>query len=79
MSGHVRGLGKVSTIAYNGNLIIRADFAPRVSSKVLNAKNEVLGHVARIFGPIDKPYVSVKPSKKPGLNMMNEEVYIASK
>ncbi len=79
MSQHVRLLGKVSTIAYNGNLIIKAKFTPKIFSEVLDGSTKALGKVIRIFGPVDEPYLSVKPSKKLLLNMMGQEVYTVQK
>lgn len=79
MSQHVRLLGKVTTIAYNGNLIIKAKFTPKIFSEVLDRSTKVLGKVVRIFGPVDEPYLSVKPSRKLLLNMMGQELFTMQK
>lgn len=38
----------------------------------------ILGTVKRVFGPIESPYISVKPPKnyRPSLDIVGKDVYI---
>ena len=70
--GHVKGLG------YDGKLIVKGKFAPRISLKVIDNSKRVVGTVARVFGPVKSPYISIKPLKnqKPSLEMVGKELYV---
>jgi len=59
----MKRLGSVLHKSSQGKLIVRADFAPTLSSVVVSSTLDRVGTVFDVFGPIRKPYVSVKPFK----------------
>lgn len=74
-------LGKVRGLGYNGKLIVKCKFAPRIESEVLDKKKTVVGKVARVFGPVNSPYISIKPPKnhRPSVDVIGKEVYVRDK
>jgi rRNA processing protein Gar1 len=74
-------LGKIKSLGYNGKLIIRGEFSPRVSQKVLDNSMAVIGTISRVFGPVGSPFITVKPQKdRPiTLDMVGRAVYVDEK
>lgn len=74
-------LGKVAGLGYNGNILVRGDFAPKYDVKVMDKGKRVVGKVARIFGPVSSPYISIRPPKdhRPSLDIIGKEVYVNRK
>jgi len=60
-----------------GNLILRAEFAPRVGEKVLDSKLRVVGNVFDVFGPVSRPYVSVRPTVERPETYEGRPLYVA--
>lgn len=57
-------LGEVETITNDGNIVVRAVTAPEVNAAVYDGKENRIGKVKRIFGPVDAPYVTVSPADR---------------
>jgi len=57
-------LGVVEEVTHEGMIIVRGDVTPEYGNIVYDAKQKKIGSVKRIFGPVDRPYVSVAPSDK---------------
>lgn len=74
-------LGKVKGLSYNGKLVVKGKFAPRLELEVLDKKMRVIGRVSRVFGPVDSPYISIKSQKnhRPSLDIVGSEVYVRDK
>lgn len=74
-------LGKVAGLGYDGNILVRGDFAPRHNQKVMDNAKRLVGRVARIFGPVSSPYISLRPPKdhRPSLDIMGKDVYVNSR
>ncbi len=53
-------LGKVSEITTDGRLIVKCTEAPEIGDFVFDAKENKIGIVKRVFGPVDGPYASVE-------------------
>ena len=69
-------LGVVEDVSHEGLIIIRGEVAPDHGNIVYDAKQNRIGTVKRIFGPVDGPYVSVVPSDKNILkNISGKKVY----
>lgn len=70
-------VGKIQDISYNGFLVARGEFAPRIGSEVY-AGNQPLGRIVNIYGPVKRPYISIKPDLKGPtlLEMVGKEVYL---
>ena len=74
----LRRLGVVLHMSKNtGNLILRAEFAPRVGEKVLDSKLRVVGTVFDVFGPVSRPYVSVRPSVEGAERLGGKPLYVS--
>jgi rRNA processing protein Gar1 len=52
-----------------------------LKTEVFDNSKKVVGFVSRVFGPVDSPYISVRPPKdyKPSLELMGKDVYVQKK
>ncbi len=66
----------MENIAYNGDVLVRASFAPNRGQKVVDGRGRALGRVKRAFGPVQEPFVAVEPLKAAPLGLMGAEVYV---
>lgn len=48
-------------MAYDGNLIVIGETTPSRGDRVFDNRKRPMGIVERVFGPVDTPYVSVRP------------------
>jgi len=55
-------LGKVLHLSGNKNLILRTKNKVKTRAAVLNDELKQVGLIFDIFGPINNPYVSIKPT-----------------
>lgn len=76
----MRDLGTVLSVSASGNLTVRATGAefPTEGSAVRDARGIVRGRVVRVFGPVARPYFSVRlrrvPSPAEGLALVGNTV-----
>ena len=57
----IKKIGKIVHYSDLGNaIVVDPPKLPKINSDVVNEKMEHIGSVAEIFGPVKKPYVSVK-------------------
>lgn len=57
-------LGTVEEITCDGRLIIQCrDVLPDMGAPVFDARQNRLGTVGKVFGPVDGPYASVTPDR----------------
>ncbi|MDR2865905.1 MAG: Gar1/Naf1 family protein [Methanomassiliicoccaceae archaeon] len=69
-------LGVVEEVSHEGLIIVRGDVTPEHGNAVYDAKQKRIGTVKRIFGPVDRPYISVIPSDKSILiNISGKKIY----
>lgn len=54
-------LGTVDEVTPDGRLIIRCEDLPGMGDVVFDTRQNKIGTVGRIFGPVSEPYVSVTP------------------
>ncbi len=74
----LKRLGVVLHVSKNtGNLILRAEFAPRVGERVLDSRLRVVGTVFDVFGPVSRPYVSVRPSVEGAESLGGKPLYVS--
>lgn len=57
----MRVLGKPSHISSQNHIIVRANFPPSIGSHVVTDSNSPIGKVIDVFGPVESPFVSIKP------------------
>ncbi|MDD1773689.1 MAG: hypothetical protein LUQ14_03590 [Methanomassiliicoccales archaeon] len=70
-------LGTVQEVAFDGKLVVKAAFAPRLRAKIVDNRRRAMGTVRRVFGPVATPYVTIEPSG--GLNLLatlGKQVYV---
>ena len=82
----MKKLGVVLHVSARGDIIVRRERGdsrqalPGLDSVVVNKKLKKIGVVSDIFGPVNSPYISVKPQKQLAINelraMVNEKVYV---
>jgi rRNA processing protein Gar1 len=69
----LRILGKPSHISSQNHIILRASFPPSIGAQVVNESNSIIGKVIDVFGPVDKPFISIKPSSSINPSAILEE------
>ena len=79
MDTGLKYVGRIQDISYNGFLVARGEFTPRIGSEVF-AGNKPLGKIVNIYGPVSKPYLAIKPIAKGQalLEMVGKEIYLMS-
>jgi rRNA processing protein Gar1 len=55
-------LGNVLHLSNNKNLILRTKTKVKIRTPVLSDKLNQIGIIIDIFGPVNNPYVSLKPT-----------------
>ncbi|MHC1566820.1 MAG: H/ACA ribonucleoprotein complex subunit GAR1 [Candidatus Syntropharchaeia archaeon] len=77
----MKRLGTVLHVSTYNNLIVRGGGPspdPNISGvTVLNKRGKRIGKILDVFGPVEHPYISVKPIKGIKLhNLIGEEVFM---
>ena len=67
----MRRLGTALHVSKSGRLIVRAECAAPLMSKVYGPDLRAIGVVADVFGPVSSPYVAVKLNPD-----VNPELYV---
>ncbi|RLI14078.1 MAG: H/ACA RNA-protein complex protein Gar1 [Candidatus Hecatellales archaeon] len=58
----MRRLGRILHVSsMTGHLIVKAQTVPRIGEKVYDGELRPVGLVFDVFGPVESPYVAVKP------------------
>jgi len=59
-------VGKILHTSKMGNIIVKGDAKnlPKIGEIVYNSRMEKVGYVYDIIGPVNSPYIVVKPFKK---------------
>ena len=73
----MRRLGEVARLAA-GRIIVRSVDAehPDVGSEAVNADLEPVGRVVDVFGPVDRPYVTLTPTEEAGPSLLGQRLYV---
>lgn len=66
----MKKLGVVSHISRRGRIIVKAESIPKLESEVIDEKSKPVGVVIDLLGPIQNPYVAVKPYSKENLESL---------
>ena len=75
--GHIKRLGVVENVAYDGSVLVRSQFAPHLGARVVDKRNRPLGKVAKVFGPVKEPFASVRPVGKVPLSVLGSDVFVS--
>ncbi|MFH1424602.1 MAG: Gar1/Naf1 family protein [archaeon] len=72
----MRLIGQVLHSSKNSRLVLRTDCVPKGNERVYTEGGEPIGRVAEVFGPVKKPFVSVKPFKNVNLEkIIGEKIF----
>jgi len=72
-------MGKVVNFSPSGSIVVKGAFAPRMGSIAVDKRSTPVGKVVRITGPVDGPYLIMKPvGDYPGglMRMLGHPVYL---
>ncbi len=71
-------MSRIYRVSDNEDLIARFPKIPQIGASVFDNKNKLIGKVGWIFGPVEDPYVEIKPEIDPKnrLTMMREKIYV---
>ena len=69
-------LGRVLHLSRNKNLIIRTKTPPKIGMTVVDRKHQKVGTVKDVFGPVENPYVSVKPDVVKPEEYVGKTIYL---
>ena len=58
------------------NIVVKSEQLPRIGEKVVDEKLKQVGVVFDVFGPVSRPYVSVKPSVGEPKILVNRNLYV---
>lgn len=74
----MKRLGVVTDVSYRGALVIHAEATPKLGEKVYAGDGKQIGRVERVFGPVSRPYVTVKPTsrKQKLMGVIGKELYL---
>ena len=53
-------LGTVSEITSDGRAVVQTTKPPDMGGPVFDTRNRRIGKIVRIFGPVDRPFVSIQ-------------------
>ncbi len=59
----MRLLGTAKCKSPSGRVLVSCTFTPEEKLKVYDRKGSEIGYVAEIFGNVERPYISVSPSR----------------
>ena len=72
----MKKLGTVKNVIHDGTILLRALETPRPGTPVFDSRGEQVGTVARTFGSVQAPYVSVRPKGQiDSFGMLNSTLY----
>jgi RNA-binding protein involved in rRNA processing len=70
-------IGVVSHISKSKKIIVKAENIPKLNSETFTEEKEPIGIVIDIMGPVNNPYISIKPFIKENLErFLNKKVYV---
>ena len=75
----MKSMGKVVNFSPSGSIVVKGAFAPRIGSIAVDKRSTPVGKVVRITGPIDGPYLIMKPvGDYPGglMRLLGHPVYL---
>jgi rRNA processing protein Gar1 len=60
----MKKLGIVKNVIHDGTILLKASEMPAPGTRIYDLRGVEVGKVARVFGPVKEPYVSLKPKPK---------------
>ena len=75
----MKKLGIVKNVIHDGTILLRVSETPAPGTKVYDVRGAEVGKVARVFGPVKEPYVSLRPkSGADNLGLLGTTLYLGS-
>ncbi|MHA1143541.1 MAG: H/ACA ribonucleoprotein complex subunit GAR1 [Candidatus Helarchaeota archaeon] len=77
----LRKLGQVLHVFPPNDIIVKSNSKPKISGhvKVINKEMCEIGRIKEIFGPVNAPYISIRPKIKVDASLIGEPVYLWEK
>ena len=72
----MKRLGRVSHYAKQGFLILRSSWVPALNEPVVDKNLRLVGTVKDVFGPVNMPYVAIKPRVRKPEGYVGELLYV---
>jgi len=73
----MRTLGVVQDITRLGEILVRGERLQARRGAVFDARKRRIGHIKRVFGPVDSPYILVIPDDVQNINsLLNQRVFV---
>ncbi|ADC65541.1 conserved hypothetical protein [Ferroglobus placidus DSM 10642] len=60
----LKRIGIVAKISKTGNIIVKAEYVPKIGADVVDKRLRKIGYVYDVIGPVSQPYVVVRPKDK---------------
>lgn len=70
-------LGKVLHITPSHSIVVKIENIPKIGEKVVDENMKPLGNVFDIIGPVNAPYVIIKPAIKETRFLVNKMLYVS--
>ncbi|WP_010480151.1 Gar1/Naf1 family protein [Thermococcus zilligii] len=75
----MKRLGQVSHYARQGFLILRSSWVPNLNDRVVDKNLNFVGVVKDVFGPVEAPFIAVKPSVRNPSDYVGAVLYVETK
>lgn len=59
----VKRIGKISHVSKSGFIVVKAEELPKIGSEVCNRRLESVGYVYDIIGPVNSPFILIRPKR----------------
>jgi len=56
--------------------VVKAEVTPRIGEKVVDQKLKQIGKISDIFGPVSKPFVTIKSITENPASLVNQSLYV---
>ena len=71
-------LGKIFRKTFRNTYLVRCGKVPKIGSLVALSSGEVVGKVIDVFGPVNLPYIEIKPLRE-DIELLGQVVYLKVK
>lgn len=68
-------LGKAKEITTDGRIIVQCSKTPEIGDIVFDSRENKIGVVKRVFGPVSSPYASIEPRLAPTETIRETDLY----
>jgi RNA-binding protein len=72
----LKKIGTVSHVSKSGFIVVKAKELPKIGSEVCNRRLEKIGYVYDIIGPVNSPFILIRPKDKKVLKRFDDELFV---